>query len=150
MTYMEELICSTKNIHESEGEMMWIKEWLEFAQSTKGGKMSDEEASMQWQQWKSEILKDDSEHYHDQKGPKGFELRIWCKTRDKISFTEEYARTKNMEMREKEVKKARQEEIDQTAKRFFLNHGTTGRASSLPSLKEVARNMIAGSNNEAT
>ena len=41
-------------IPECEGEMMWIKEWVEYAQTKSGGMMSDDKVNWTWNGWREE------------------------------------------------------------------------------------------------
>ena len=100
---LESVIVSTKVIRETEGEMMWEKEFVEFAQTKSGGGMSDDGARARWQKWVEEIASDKmDEGLHDQGGPEWSPLRFWVKTRDKIVYQDVVERQKKLQVAEKE------------------------------------------------
>ena len=51
--------------------MMWQKEYVDFAQTFKGGRMQDDAAAAQWAQWAHDLTAnpDTTELIHDMLGP---------------------------------------------------------------------------------
>jgi hypothetical protein len=68
---------------ETQFEMMWEKEWMEFSKTAKCGYLSSEEATAMWESWLA-----DADVSKDKKGPRGF-IRVAVPCKDiKISFWE--------------------------------------------------------------
>ena len=148
LQYFEQIICSTKVVRKVEGEMMWEKEYYEFGQSWKGGRLSDDQCRQQWQEW-IRLFAADPENpnlHSDMKGPQGFERRFWVKTADKINFEDVQERQKVMKLSDKEKRKdVTQDDIDATYKRIMTGHDKIGHASDSSTLAEVAKAMVKNS-----
>ena len=54
LEYMEVCRASTGTLTESVGKMMWKRQYLEFAESTAGGKLSTQQAERQWLDWEAQ------------------------------------------------------------------------------------------------
>ena len=48
LQYLEVVVCSTEVITEECGKMMYKRQYLDFAESYDGGKLSDAQACHQW------------------------------------------------------------------------------------------------------
>ena len=146
---LEYLIVATKVLRETEGEMMWQKEYIEFAQTKKGGALSDDEARVLWTKWCQEISSDpNTKLIHDQDGPVVSPLRIWVKTRDRVVYQDSVEKQKVMKLAEKEQKKPDQVAIDAMGKRLFTDHDKIGRGSSAVDLNQMAQQMQRNSHGE--
>lgn len=101
---LESVIASTKVIRETEGEMMWEKEYVEFAQTKSGGALTDDAARTEWQKW-VEMMRDGSlrKGLQDQGGPAWSPLRFWVKTRDRVLFQESIEKQKQLRIADKEL-----------------------------------------------
>lgn len=101
--YMEFVYSRQEVLYDEEGIMMWEKQWLEFASTTAGGRLSDKDAEARWAGWVALVEKkekrekpkpdedgeamdeEDDEFLCDYKGPDDSPLRIWVKTCDKAT-----------------------------------------------------------------
>ena len=102
---LEVVIVSTKVIRECEGEMMWEKEYVEFAQTKTGGGVSDDVARARWRGWMADMSAQTLDPaLYDHGGPECAKLRFWIKTRDRILFQDSVDRQKQLVMAEKEQK----------------------------------------------
>ena len=149
---LEEMVASTKVQHNTEGELMWIKEFVSFAMTYKGGGMSDDSAKAQWATW-LQALADGSDDcpITDEKGPPGFERRFWVKTADKVSFIDEFEKRKSLKMAHKEQKKdVQQTDIDKAQKQIFTDYERMGRSSQNTSMKEMAAAMALNKNSSSS
>ena len=144
-TFLEQVICATKVTHRTEGELMWLKEFVDFAQSYKGGKMTDDQARSQWQKWVQQLEEEGEacELLHDYKGPASAPMRFWVKTSDKILFDEVFEKQKIARVEEKSVKKATQDDIDSMQRKLQTNHENIGRSSVVQDMSVAAKNMLA-------
>ena len=89
------------------GEMMWEKEFYEFAATAKMGYRTKEEARLMWQQMKAEA--DRGERASDEEGPRGF-LRLYVHTKDAGEKYADVSQGRRYEMQETQ-KKASEEQI---------------------------------------
>ena len=102
---------------EQEGEMMWEAEWIEESKKAKHGFLSREEAESLWQGW----LKD-PKHPRDQLGPRNY-VRLWVKTRDKISYFDEVSKDKELVKEERLGKAPSRAAIDSRLKLMAGDQG---------------------------
>ena len=125
---------------EQEGEMMWEAEWIEESKKAKHGYLSREEAESRWQGW----LKD-PKHPRDQLGPRNY-LRLWVKTRDKISYFDEVSKDKELVKEERLGKAPSKAAIDNRLKLMAGDKGLESHElSDFGALTEKAVASIAAS-----
>ncbi|CAE7285935.1 unnamed protein product [Symbiodinium sp. CCMP2456] len=107
-------------------EMMWEKLFMEFSQTVRGGKMTEEAAQNQWNTWvtavKNNTAKADGVMF-DWEGPQG-KLRIWIKTADKLIYRSQYFKEKEIYCEGDTTKKATDEDVDKLRPELMQNHGT--------------------------
>ncbi|CAE7366870.1 unnamed protein product, partial [Symbiodinium sp. CCMP2456] len=83
--YMERVTAATGLVKDAVGEMMWFKLYVEFAQTTRGGRLSDDQAVAKWRQWEEQKNRGD-QILHDFGGPDNSKLRFWVKTADQLIY----------------------------------------------------------------
>ena len=87
---------ATKGLRKAaEGELMWQREWFEFAATTKCGNLTEEEATFMWTTWKN-----NPKHPRDMAGPRGY-LRLWVKTKDTLTMYEDVCKAQQFRQVEK-------------------------------------------------
>ena len=157
---LENIIASTKVLRATEGEMMWEKEYIEFAQSKSGGALTDDSARAQWDKWKSALASElaggsdpggeRSGLLHDQGGPEWSTLRFWVKTKDKIVYEESVEKQKVLKCADKELKNLDPSSVDSLHKKLYSDHDKIGRASEAQDLQDMARSMVQHSGGAAS
>ena len=120
--YIERVKAATGMVRDRCGEMQWEKLYLEFAQTTRGGKLREEEASAKWLEWKDKVALKDPSVLYDYDGPNG-QLRIWVHTGDTLNFRSSYMQEKEVEMEGCSKKRATQDDVDKMAKEVVRGHG---------------------------
>lgn len=120
--YIERVKAATGMVRDRCGEMQWEKLYLEFAQTTRGGKLREEEASAKWLEWKDKVALKDPSVLFDYEGPNG-QLRIWVHTGDTLNFRSSYMQEKEVEMEGSSKKRATQEDVDKLTKEVCRGHG---------------------------
>eukprot|EP00969_Alexandrium_andersonii_P238833 10542463-Alexandrium_andersonii.AAC.1 len=91
---MERVRSSTGIQFEALGCMMWERQYIEHAETTAGGKLSEEAALSNWKTWTEMVQRDPNCLIWDQKGPTGKTLRFWVKEKDVVKFTNGYEHEK--------------------------------------------------------
>eukprot|EP00971_Amphidinium_carterae_P346443 6487890-Amphidinium_carterae.1 len=134
LEYLEEIISSTKVHRQTEGEMMWEKEYIQFAQTLKAGRLTDDEAKAKWQEWSSQAANNDESVFTDLLGPVHHPLRIWVKTADKIVFENTFEKRKGVKFAKKPEKITSDNQVDGAARSVLLDHEKLGGESSLSSI----------------
>eukprot|EP00972_Heterocapsa_arctica_P093557 13800743-Heterocapsa_arctica.AAC.1 len=76
--YFEKVVASSAVIVEEWGEMMYEKQYLNFAETFEGGKLTEAQAMQQWTTWRTRAEEPDSTWPPvDQKGPPASPMHIW-------------------------------------------------------------------------
>ena len=122
MRYVERVTAASGMMKDKVGEMMWDKLYLEHAQSTRGGKLREEEAKMKWLEWVDAIKRKDPEVLFDYMGPEG-KLRIWVHTADTLTYRSQYMHEKEIYMEGDTKKKATDEDVEKLRPEILRNHG---------------------------
>lgn len=120
--YMERVKAASGLVKDCIGELMWDKLYLEHAQTTRGGRLREEEALLQWKQWEESVQLKDPSVYHDYGGPNG-KLRVWVKTQDLLIHRSEYMREKSVDCVGQEIKKGSDADVDKFRAEIVKNHG---------------------------
>ncbi|CAE7443624.1 unnamed protein product [Symbiodinium sp. KB8] len=89
------------------GEMMWEREFYEFAAGAKMGFLTSEESKAMWEQMKAEAAR--GERASDERGPRGF-LRLYVHTKDVGERYADVSQGRRYEMQET-LKKASEDQI---------------------------------------
>ena len=105
------------------GEMMWEKLFHEFAMTTRGGRMREEEAIVQWNQWVADAKNKKKGTYFDHKGPEGA-VRIWVHTSDTMKFTSEYMHSKDLVCEGAPIKKPDEDTLQRLRSDVLKDHST--------------------------
>ena len=119
--YVERVRAASGVVRDRVGEMMWEKLWIEHAMSTRGGRMTEEDAVAQWKRWESGVLRGDKTILHDHGGVNG-RLRVWVHTGDSLVYRSEYMGEKAVEMEGESVKKASAQDVDRMRSGLLRNH----------------------------
>ena len=112
--YIERVKAASGLVRDCEGEMMWEKLWMEFSQTARGGKLTEEAAQSQWNSWVAAVNNKTAKASNvmfDYDGPQG-KLRIWVKTADKLIYRSSYMKEKEIYCEGETTKKATEEDID--------------------------------------
>lgn len=137
--HLELIVFKTVIIRDVVGEFMYEREYYAFAETWKGGRLTEEQSKLQWLKWKREAQDPDILFPPtDQEGPEHAPFRVWVKTATKMHFQEAEERQKQLVMAEKSKKDMTAAEIESARKRLMTNHATIGGASPLKALAETA------------
>ena len=123
--YIERVKAASGLVRDCEGEMMWEKLWMEFSQTARGGKLTEEAAQSQWNSWVTAVNDKTAKAsgvMFDYDGPQG-KLRIWVKTADKLIYRSSYMKEKEIYCEGETTKKATEEDIDKLRPELLQNHG---------------------------
>ena len=120
--YMERVTAATGLLKDAVGEMMWFKLYVEFAQTTRGGRLTDDQAVAKWKQWEEQKNRGD-EILHDYGGPDNNKLRFWVKTADTLTYRSSYMKEKSVECEGENIRKAGDEDVDRLKANITRNHG---------------------------
>ena len=148
LQYIEEISCKSAAIMDDDGEMMWFEEYVEFAKSPKGGFKTRAQCTAQWQAWIEQMNDPEQSKFlfwdYDGAGP-GPEgkLQFRIKTKKRVCFRNELAKTKSMQIREQEVRNPEQAALDGMQRRIQLEHESIGRASSSFAHSDAMKGMLA-------
>ena len=141
---LEHIISASKVIHSCEGEMMWEKEYIQFAQTLKGGRLTDDAARAQWLAWMQAFAAGDQNIITDSRGPAGFPTRIWIKTADKVLFQNSFEKSKGLSITNKPEKIKDDSQVDKAYRALQVDHDKIGGASataSNPTMLDIARRL---------
>lgn len=109
MQYMEQVVASTSVIVEEIGILMYERQYIVFAESIEGGRMTEVQAKQQWASWLQQRADSGGEWPPaDMKGMSG-ERRIWVKTQDLMKFQSKLERAKKMTAADKPIQNASEE-----------------------------------------
>ena len=142
MTYVESFSASSSTDITDHGEMMHEKVYLEFAQTARGGKLSEEQAKQQWDKWVADL--DATGLLYDHNGPKNstqFRVRI-CTF---VDFRNEMKTQKEVQLHGKATKRPNAENVDDELKVLTLQHGKAGKTEF--NLKDRASSILANASN---
>ena len=142
MTYVESFSASSSTDITDHGEMMHEKVYLEFAQTARGGKLSEEQAKQQWDKWVADP--DATGLLYDHNGPKNstqFRVRI-CTF---VDFRNEMKTQKEVQLHGKATKRPNAENVDDELKVLTLQHGKAGKTEF--NLKDRASSILANASN---
>lgn len=139
--YKESIIAKSGTDFVAHGELMWERQAIEFWQSTSGGRLSEEAAKAQWDDWARN--KEKLNVIFDYNGPnKSAPLRLRIPVKDAVNFVNSYAREKRNELLEAAVKKPGQEDVDKNNRRCLVDHDKIGNGSGEPGLTSIAQGMV--------
>ncbi|CAK9012540.1 unnamed protein product [Durusdinium trenchii] len=122
LKYVERVTAASGLVRDKVGEMMWEKLYLEHAQTTRGGKLREEEAQMKWLEWVDGVKRKDPAILFDYMGPDA-KLRIWVHTADTMTYRSEYMHHKEIHMEGDSKKKATDEDVETFRPQILQNHG---------------------------
>lgn len=123
--YIERVRASTRVVRDRAGEMMWEKLFLEWASTTRGGRLGDEEAAKRWKEYEEAAARKDPSTFCDNNGPNG-ELRVWIHTADTMVFRSEYMHEKSLDILAGPVKKPKDDQIMKMRSDVLRDHGSVG------------------------
>ena len=149
MSYLEAVVCSTEVITEEMGKFMFERQYMAFAETFNGGKLSESQAKHQWSSWKTQVETPDSDWPpSDNKGPGG-EMRIWIKTGDVIRFTNRMARKKELQLQQKATKDVSEQQMAMMHKKLQVDHDFMGGKGATADIKMEANNMWTNTGGQA-
>lgn len=149
MNYLESVVCSTDVIAEEAGKFMYERQYLAFAETYDGGKLSETQAKHQWALWKSQVESPETDWPPtDNKGPNG-ELRIWVKAEDLIRFTNRMVRKKEVQLQHKPLKDASEQQVAQLHKKLQLDHDFMAGKAMTGDIRSDARGLWTNSGGQA-
>ena len=118
---LESVSASTAIIIEEAGKMMCERQYMAFADSFDGGKLTETQAKNQWLVWKEQAMEPGSTWpAKDYKGPGG-ELRLWVKTDDSIRFQNKSEWSKTVQGRSKDIKNPKEIELEKMKKEIHTS-----------------------------
>jgi hypothetical protein len=147
------VVVSTQVIKRTSGKMMWQREYVDFATSTAGGKMSDEESAAQWATWISMKEKDPSDPNlsWDMEGPPKSPLQFRVVVGKFVDFANVYAHEKVVECSEKLKKDISEEELSKYRMKAMSGHeNIAASGASSVDFAEIGRDMARESSAHAT
>ncbi|CAE7794880.1 unnamed protein product [Symbiodinium sp. CCMP2592] len=120
--YMERVTAATGLLKDAVGEMMWLKLYIEFAQTTRGGRLTDDQALATWKQWEEKKNRGE-QILHDFGGPDNSQLRFWVKTADTLTYRSSFFKEKSVECEGESIRKASDDQVDRLKANITRNHG---------------------------
>ena len=121
-TVLESVAAKSAVVYENLGKMMYERQYLAFADTFDGGKLTEVQAKQQWLTWKEQAHEPNSTWpAKDNKGPNG-ELRLWVPTEDIIKFANSIEREKALTTKGKDVKNPTEEEVGKLQKSILMGH----------------------------
>ena len=149
MSYLESVVCSTEVITEELGKFMFERQYMAFAETFDGGKLSESQAKHQWSSWKTLVETPETDWPpSDNKGPGG-DLRIWVKTEDVIRFTNRMARKKELQLQHKATKNVSDQDMAAAHKKLQVDHDFMAGKGATADIKEDAKNMWGNTGGQA-
>jgi maleate cis-trans isomerase len=143
--YYETLEAETAVESRGQGKMMWEREWVEFAGSTAGGKMSEDAALAKWSEWKQAKELDASSLIWDMDGPKkDSPLQFRVATGKVVDFINRYAHKKGVHSSNKASKKATPEELEKMQKQALSSGETFNPTGASVDFGNMAHKMVSG------
>ena len=141
--YEERVAAATGLVRDKVGDRMWEKLYVEWAQTTRGGRRSEEDAIAQWKQWEDLARRKDPSVMSDSRGPGG-KLRIWVHTADTATFRSQYMHEKEVTVEGKGAKAPKEEDLLKMRSDLLTNHDSVvGGFGAAGDVDAVARSMIA-------
>ncbi|CAK9074303.1 Putative WD repeat-containing protein C25H1.08c [Durusdinium trenchii] len=119
--YQERIVAASGFVKDKVGEMMGKKLYLEFAQTIRGGRKTDDQAAAQWAEWESRLEAGDKDLFFDHMGENG-SLRFWIHTGDEVRFRTSYLQEKAVTMDGESKKNGSQEDVDRLKKKVTSKH----------------------------
>ncbi len=139
LQYIETYKAETRVTHQSEGQMMWEKHYISWAQQPEGGKLSEDEAIAKWKDYVN-----DPQIVRDQKGPAKAPLRLRIPVRDMLNFSSSFARGKEMDKKQKDIANANEDDVEKLKKQLLKDHGRgLGHDGSEGDFANLAEAMVA-------
>ena len=135
-SYKEAYIASAGTRTEAVGEMMWRGEFIEFAKGPKMGYLTEQEASLRW----DELLQN-KKLKRDDDGPRG-NVRLWVKTKDQVIGYLDASKQRRLEQEERISKKATEEQLKKKLGQVF-QEGAGSSAGLLTSDELMDKAMMA-------
>ena len=138
---MERAVVASGVVSDKVGEMMWEKLYIEWAMTTRGGRLSEEAAIAQWKTWEGLVLKKDPSVNFDYKGPSA-KLRLWVHTADTLTFRRQYMHEQELACGKSTIKKPEDADLLRLRSEVLRGHAyCAGAAGSSVDFDDVARNM---------
>lgn len=119
--YQERVVAASGFVKDKVGEMMGKKLFIEFAQTVRGGRKTDDQALAQWAYWETRIAAGDPEIFSDYLGENS-SLRIWVHTGDEMRFRTSYFQEKSVNMEGETKKNASQADIERMKNKVTSKH----------------------------
>jgi hypothetical protein len=138
MDYMEEFESRQEVLMDDVGKMMDEETYIEFAATTKGGKLSSKEARLKWDEMK--LHKD--QYVTDHKGPNS-SLRIRVSLEDLVTFRSATSVSKKLQLKRKTVKDPSEANLKGHFKDMMTGFDNTKESAGMD-LSSIAKNMASG------
>ena len=119
--FQERTTAASGFIRDKIGEMMPKKLYVEFAQTTRGGRKSDDAAIAQWAEWEGMVAAKNPDVYFDYLGENGA-LRVWVHTGDETRFRSSYMHSKEAVAEAEAVKKPNEQALQSMKARVTTKH----------------------------
>ncbi len=116
-SYLETYRASSEVSKKKKGKMMWWGEYLEFATSPAGGKMTDEDAAVQWRE-----MLNDPDAITDEGGPAKAKTRACVEVGVFVNQTDKWSHTKEMALKDKDRKNLSDADVETMKKRLARDH----------------------------
>ena len=119
--YQERVTAASGIVKDCLGEMMFERLYIEHAQTTRGGRLREEEAQAQWLKFMTLIKNKSPDVMYDHAGPNG-QVRVWIKTADLMKFRSTYFKEKEILCVGDSVKKGTAADVDKFRGEIMQNH----------------------------
>ena len=130
--YKESVEVITNVEKTMKGQMMWKRQYTEFAQTTNGGKLTEAEAEQNWQSWVARLTANphDPDLFWDKDGPVQAPLQFRVKTKKEIDFKSIYSHKKSLDLTQKLGKEVNEEMLQKFRLQAMTGHDQVAAAGS--------------------
>lgn len=122
---------------------MWEKQWVAFAQTEEGGKLTEDQAIGKWAEWRRQKEIDPESIIWDLEGPnqeKPLQFRV--KLSKAVDFINEYAHGRDVESKTKAVKNASADDVLKMRERALANAEGITSANMEVNFGSLAQKMV--------
>ncbi len=117
VSYMETYRAESSVRRTAKGKLMWFGEFMEFAMSTKGGRLAEDEAKGRW-----EAMRADPDVLKDEGGPEKSRFRVCVEKGHYMEQSDSWSHNKEIQLKERDMKKATVESVEALKKRMARDH----------------------------
>ena len=119
---LERTAAKSAVVVRNKGKMMYERQYMAFADTWEGGKLSEAQARHQWLVWKEQAHEPNSEWpAKDLEGPGG-ELRLWVATEDIVEFQNSVEKSKELQAKGKDLKNATDDDVNKMQRQLHTGH----------------------------